>query len=324
MKENQKKSVTQIVFLAYSSKDSVMAERIAEMLMQRGIDVWWDKWCIRSGDSLRRKVDGGIKDCTHFAVLLTEDSVRSSWVNKEMDAGFMKELGNKCKFIPLRYEFAVSNLPPTLAGIMSPKINEDTMEEDIDQLANDIRGITHKPPLGKPSYVLDLKNVKTGYSPAANTVAKVFVENSKHGSTGDLQYDIETIAEKTGLTILDTEEAVDELSSFFQFHHSICSSSSVMAKASLYVKFDQYWKDWNPQQDALKLAADMISDETFPTNSHAIAQHYRWKPRRLNPAVVYLAGQGVLHCASEVGRYFEYSGVIPHKVKLRRFVKKNQ
>ena len=36
--------------------------------MQRGIDVWYDNWEIGYGDSLRRKMEEGLSECTHFVV----------------------------------------------------------------------------------------------------------------------------------------------------------------------------------------------------------------------------------------------------------------
>lgn len=54
------------VFLSYTSDDRNLAGSIADALQAKGIDVWWDQWCIYSGDSLRQKIDRGITNCTHF------------------------------------------------------------------------------------------------------------------------------------------------------------------------------------------------------------------------------------------------------------------
>ena len=75
------------LFLSYTSDDAELAGRIATALQENGIDTWWDRWCISTGDSLRQKIDEGLGDCTHFLVLLTPQSVGKPWVNQEMDAG---------------------------------------------------------------------------------------------------------------------------------------------------------------------------------------------------------------------------------------------
>jgi hypothetical protein len=43
------------VFISYASENIGLARRIAEACQLRGIEVWWDKWCIYPGDSLRQK-----------------------------------------------------------------------------------------------------------------------------------------------------------------------------------------------------------------------------------------------------------------------------
>ena len=71
------------VFLSYTSDDIELARRIAESLHGNGIDTWWDKWRISTGDSLRQKIDEGLSGCTHFLVLLTPQSIDKPWVNQE-------------------------------------------------------------------------------------------------------------------------------------------------------------------------------------------------------------------------------------------------
>jgi len=48
------------------------------------------KWEIRSGDSLKRKMEEGLAGCTHFVVLLTPNSLGKPWVETEIDAGFLR------------------------------------------------------------------------------------------------------------------------------------------------------------------------------------------------------------------------------------------
>ena len=48
------------VYLAHASEDhATLAKPLAERLMAKGIDVWFDAWEIRAGDSLRRKMEEG-------------------------------------------------------------------------------------------------------------------------------------------------------------------------------------------------------------------------------------------------------------------------
>jgi hypothetical protein len=133
------------VFLSYTSDDAALAERIATALHANGIETWWDKWCIGAGDSLRQKIYEGLGECTHFLVLLTPQSFGKPWVNQEMDAGLVRKLSNKCRFLPVRHKLPAADLPPLLSSMYAPEISAD---EDITQLINDIHGISRKPKLG--------------------------------------------------------------------------------------------------------------------------------------------------------------------------------
>jgi hypothetical protein len=46
------------VYLAHASEDhETLAKPLAESLMAKGIEVWFDEWEIRTGDSLRRRME---------------------------------------------------------------------------------------------------------------------------------------------------------------------------------------------------------------------------------------------------------------------------
>lgn len=302
-------------FLSYASEDAELAERVARALQASGIETWWDRWCIGPGDSLRQKIDEGLGGCTHFLVLLTLRSIKKPWVNQEMDAGLVRRLRDQCRFLPVRYELSASELPPLLSGMHAPEISAD---EDITQLVNDIHGISRKPALGpSPHAQAKEASTQTGYSPAANTVARYFVENTKYGRFGDPMIDVEPLAEATGLTLDDTKDALFELSPFFKdtkFH--------ALVKGSLFTEFDRHWKPWNPREDALKLAADIMNDEGFPGNAKAIAELYGWEPRRLNPAATFLFERNLLVDYKVMGNpEFEFHRIVGKPDEIRRFLK---
>ncbi|MEN8132223.1 MAG: toll/interleukin-1 receptor domain-containing protein [Pseudomonadota bacterium] len=306
---------TPCVFLSYTSGDSVLAGRIAESLQANGIDTWWDKWCITAGDSLRQKIDEGLSGCTHFLVLLTPQSIGKPWVNQEMDAGLVRKLNNECRFLPVRYNLPASDLPPLLSGMHAPVI---TADEDITQLINDIYGVSRKPPLGPaPQAVAQSAETRTGYSAAANAIARLFVERSKYGVFADPQFSVEKLAEETGLTILDTKDGLYELSDFLKV-----SLNHVLVKPSLFTEFDRYWQPWNPADDALKLAASIANDKDFPVDCQQVADRYGWEPRRLNPAITYLFDRGLLLNHKALGTpQFSMVQVVGKEDEIRRLLK---
>ena len=302
-------------FLSYTSDDAELAKRVAGKLQSSGIETWWDHWCISTGDSLRQKIDEGLGECTHFLVLLTPQSIGKPWVNQEMDAGLVRKLRDECTFMPVRFGLQASALPPLLSGMHAPEIKAD---EDIAQLVNDIHGISRKPPLGPSPHAQALEvATQTGYSAAANTVARYFVETTKFGRFGDPMIDVEPLAEATGLTNDDTKDALYELSGFFKD-----TKIHALVQASLFTEFDRHWKPWDPREDALKLAADIMNDENFPAESKAIAEVYDWEPRRLNPAATYLHERDMLIDYKVLGHpEFELHRIVGKPDELRRFLK---
>ena len=276
-------SVPPKVFLSWSSKDKALAESIATTLMSKGINTWWSEWCINSGDSLRQKIDEGLSDCTHFIVLLTPKSIHKPWVNQEIDAGFALKLSDKkVKFIGLRHGLRVDELPPLLQGMLSPEVSGP--EHDLTGLVNEIYGVSKKPPLGNPPAAVQTgQQSETGYSLAATAVAKLFSDNTKDAYYADPTFTEDELAEKLHLVKGDVTDALHELRMFLKvtFGH-------VIPEPELFASFDKFWRAWNPEDDAIKLALDLVQDPSFPSQAAEIATRYGWHARRLNPALAYL------------------------------------
>jgi len=80
------------IFLSYADQDKSIAEKIALDLRKSGIDVWFDQWALKVGDSLLDKIRTGINRSDFLAVLLSPHSVRSKWVEQEINMAFIREL----------------------------------------------------------------------------------------------------------------------------------------------------------------------------------------------------------------------------------------
>jgi hypothetical protein len=303
------------VFLSYAFEDTELARKLAETMLEKGIDTWWAEWCIAPGDSLRQKIDEGIGDCTHFLVLLTPQSIKKPWVNQEMDAGLVRKLSDRCKFLPVRHTLPTKELPPLLSGMLSPPIETDA---DIAQLIHDIYGVSRKPPRGAaPPLVQTSADANTGYSAAATAIARFFVEHTKHALFADPQIDIDALAHETELSLEDTTDALYELRDFFKDRHR-----HWLVKDTLFAEFDRYWKPWSAADDALKLAVDILNDPDIPADCKEIAERYRWAPRRLNPAVCYLLERDLIMNYQAMGTQpWAIVRIVGRSDSLRRFVK---
>jgi TIR domain len=300
-------------FLSYSFDDREIAEKIARALMANGIAIWWAEWEIKAGESLRQKIDEGLSGCTHFLVLLTPGSIQKPWVNQEMDAGLVLRINGAARFICVRRGLSAKELPPLLSGMLSPEIG-DEFEQDIRDLVNSIHDISRKPALGPAPSAATLP--QTGHTKAATAVAKVFVEESEHGQLADPQKTVSELAQCLSMSEEDIRDVLYELRDF-------CNESfgRVFVKSGLFAEFDKHFMEWNPEQDALRLSADLLNDNDFPRRSPDIAARYNWTARRLNAAVAYLEDRKLILSRHVMGTSPWIAISIDAVAATRRFVK---
>ena len=168
------------------------------------------------------------------------------------------------------------------------------------------------------------------------------------GRKFDPRIRVKQLGERTKLDLSSVLEAIDELKEggFVMLHRKTSLASNdprqlVIVENLLFVEFDRFWMEWDTEEDARRIATDMVSDETFPSGlrnalnikSHEdrlkqmkqIASRYNWRPRRLNPALCWLEKRKLvtLHRALATRNYvcFAIDGNFP---ALRRFVKKHR
>ena len=136
-------------FLCHSSADkALVADRLAMDLRTNGVEVWYNKWEISPGDSLRQKIDEGKEGATHFLALITPNSVKSRWAQTELDAGMVKKIEGTCRLIPVLVGVDVADLPVTLRAVRCVRL--DPYEDGLRELIGVCHNVSSKPPLGEP------------------------------------------------------------------------------------------------------------------------------------------------------------------------------
>lgn len=92
-------------FISYSSKDHEFAQRLYADLQSRGVRCWFAPADLRIGDRFRQAIDESIKAHDKLLVVLSENSVGSSWVEKEVETAFEEE-GRRKKTVlfPIRLD----------------------------------------------------------------------------------------------------------------------------------------------------------------------------------------------------------------------------
>lgn len=99
-------------FISYSSKDQEFAQRLHADLQAKGVRCWFAPEDLKIGDIFRVTIDETIRVYDKLLLVLSEDSVRSDWVEKEVEAAFEKEGQQKRTMLfPIRLDDAVMNIP---------------------------------------------------------------------------------------------------------------------------------------------------------------------------------------------------------------------
>jgi hypothetical protein len=95
-------------FISYSSKDQEFAERLHADLRSKNVRCWFAPEDLKIGDRLRPAFDEAIRVHDKLMVLLSENSVSSPWVEKEVETAFEKERREKRTVLfPIRLDDAV-------------------------------------------------------------------------------------------------------------------------------------------------------------------------------------------------------------------------
>jgi hypothetical protein len=78
-------------FISYSSHDGALAQRLHADLQDKGVRCWFAPEDLKIGDEFRSRIDESIQVYDRLLLILSEYSVTSRWVQKEVETAFEKE-----------------------------------------------------------------------------------------------------------------------------------------------------------------------------------------------------------------------------------------
>jgi hypothetical protein len=95
-------------FISYSSKDEAFAQRLHADLQQKGVRCWFAPEDMKIGDKIRPIIDQSIRVHDKLLLVLSEHSINSTWVEKEVETAFEEEHRRKQTVLfPVRLDEAV-------------------------------------------------------------------------------------------------------------------------------------------------------------------------------------------------------------------------
>jgi hypothetical protein len=78
-------------FICYSSKDQAIAKRLYNDLQSNGVRCWYARKDLKPGDFYRDRIDESIRMYEKVLLILSEHSVKSKWVEKEVEQAWKRE-----------------------------------------------------------------------------------------------------------------------------------------------------------------------------------------------------------------------------------------
>lgn len=82
------------VFISHSSRDRQFAVWLSVDLASHGHQPWLDEWKIKVGDSIPKAIADGLDTCDFVVVVLSENAVRSKWVEREWHEKYWDEVSS--------------------------------------------------------------------------------------------------------------------------------------------------------------------------------------------------------------------------------------
>lgn len=136
-------------FISYSSKDKTFAAQLHNDLQNKGVRVWFAPEDLKIGDKFRMEIDRAIRISDKLMVVLSEKSIQSQWVEKEVETAFEKERQqNRTVLFPIRLDDAVMKTNQAWAadirrtrhiGDFSRWKDHDSYQAAFDRLLRDLK-----------------------------------------------------------------------------------------------------------------------------------------------------------------------------------------
>jgi len=102
------KAIYRSCFISYSNKDEEFAKRIHENLQDKGVRCWFAPEDMMIGDRIRIKIDQEIRLRDKLLVILSENSISSTWVGDEVESALDEEKASgRTILFPIRLDEAV-------------------------------------------------------------------------------------------------------------------------------------------------------------------------------------------------------------------------
>lgn len=118
------------VFISHNKADKASARALAVLLVEQGVDVWFDEWDIRPGESIVGGIEEGLADANVFVLLWSKSASASNWVGTEVRAFVRRRVDDEgLRIVPLMIDGTA--LPALVADYRGFDLADGMSLEDV-------------------------------------------------------------------------------------------------------------------------------------------------------------------------------------------------
>jgi uncharacterized protein YxjI len=136
------------LFISHATEDKEGIVRgLVSALRERGVDVWYDEFELRIGDSLRRKIDQGLARSRFGLVILSHPFFAKNWPQYELDGLVALEMAGRQRILPVWHEITKDEVLGYSASL-ADKVALSTATYTVQEIADEIATVVGAPQSG--------------------------------------------------------------------------------------------------------------------------------------------------------------------------------
>ncbi len=125
-------------FISHAWKDKEeFVDRFVENATAAGLRPWYDRFALQWGDSIRQKIDEGLRSSYFGVVVLSPNFFERPWPNYELDGILQRDLSGRGRLLPIWHRLTqddVEKHAPSLAGRLALSTASSTTDAIVAEL----------------------------------------------------------------------------------------------------------------------------------------------------------------------------------------------
>lgn len=302
-----KKTKKYDAFICHATEDkNSIVRKLAENLLKKGYNIWYDEFSVKIGDSLRESIDYGLKNSRYGIIILSKNFFKKPWSNYELNGLVALNIENPGILLPIWHEVTKQNIlnySPPLANILAI----DTKNLNITKIVEKL-----EERLGQYIYSFD----RNGILKKTNKKTAINILDRQRGFQTILSNQTDRIINENE-TIIRSEVIimpVDNSLNNYEFHHWQDANGEIkLIRSNLYDKLSGnilVHNDTIEQNDGNKFILKCSFKLKTPTPLNIITEV---RATNYFPNLFSIGtGYTEFHIIYPIG-YFKYNFIMPNK-----------